>query len=132
MFEIHVLNYPIAVANAVFSTGSRLFTHADLWSAFFVVFNYSLLYLLILDRIGVHLYPVFSPRSKFSTLTWLFVFGLYLLTYQYWNKVIPEAGSVDTFKSCVSLFAETGKLVFYDPVRTLISAFLHAIRPRDY
>ena len=112
MFEIHVLNYPIAVVNAVLSTGSRPFTDADLWSAFFVVFNYSILYLFILDRLGVHLYPVFSPRSKFSTLTWLFVFSLYYATYKYWNIVLADVESVTSLKEGVALFARASAGVF--------------------
>jgi len=95
MQEIHTFNLPIAVTNAVLSTGSRMLTSSDLWSAFFVLFSYSLLYLLILDRLGVHLYPVFSPRSKFSVIAWSVVFCLYGTTFLYWNAVM-EGGRIES------------------------------------
>ncbi|GMH56788.1 hypothetical protein TrRE_jg10472 [Triparma retinervis] len=93
--EIHTFNLPIAVTNAVLSTGGRMLQADDLWSAFFVLFCYSMLYLFILDRLGVHLYPVFSPRSKFSVIAWSTVFCLYATTFIYWNQVM-ELGRMES------------------------------------
>ncbi|GMH48722.1 hypothetical protein TL16_g00353 [Triparma laevis f. inornata] len=88
MIHIHFLNYPIAIVSCVLTCENVLFTEVDLWISYFVLFMYACLYLFILDRIGVHLYPVFSPRSKFSCFTWLTVFGLYYATFNFWNFVI--------------------------------------------
>jgi len=92
MAEIHVLNYPISVALTIVSSSSRLLTSVDLWAAFAVMLYYSLLYLLILDRLGVHLYPVFSPRSKFCVVGWSAVFLIYYFTYTFWNFVLGAGG----------------------------------------
>jgi hypothetical protein len=90
MTEIHVLNYPIAVFATVLSPAARPLEFVDLWCSLAVALYYSLLYLCILDRIGVHLYPVFSPRSKVSVLTWLSVFFIYYFTYSFWNSIIGD------------------------------------------
>ena len=127
MTEIHVLNYPIAVTNCVLSTSARLLTTGDLWSALFVAFNYSILYLLILDRLGVHLYPVFSPRSKFCVFAWSSVrarasarakrartltpslrsplaqvFIIYYFTFTFWNAVMAT-GELDSLVNLPSV-----------------------------
>ena len=90
MIHIHALNYPIAMVTCVLTCSNVKFTEGDLWISLFVLFLYSCLYLLILDRIGVHLYPVFSPRSKFSVLGWCAVFGLYYGTFKGWNYFIES------------------------------------------
>jgi hypothetical protein len=100
--EIHTFNLPIAVTNAVLSTGGRMLQFDDLWSAFFVLFNYSMLYLFILDRLGVHLYPVFSPRSKFSVVAWSVVFCLYGTTWVYWNQVM-EMGRMESVSGGIKI-----------------------------
>jgi len=105
MQEIHTLNYPIAVTNAVLSTGARALTTDDLWAAFSVIFAYSMLYLFILDRLGVHLYPVFSPRSKFSVIAWSVVFLLYGVTWVYWNEVVA-IGRIESFMGGVTVLWE--------------------------
>ncbi len=92
MFEIHVFNYPIAVAATVATTARRSLVGADLWAAFFVAFLYSLLYLLVLDRLGVHLYPVFSPRFKGCIPAWCTVFVIYYGIFNFWNAFIDGMG----------------------------------------
>ena len=64
MTEIHVLNYPIAVASTILSSSARAFTASDLWAALALAIGYAIFYVGVLDRLGVHLYVVFSPRSK--------------------------------------------------------------------
>ena len=41
-------------------------------------------------RIGVHIYPIFSPRSNLVVITWLGVFGINYVFYKLWNIVIQN------------------------------------------
>ncbi|GMI38437.1 hypothetical protein TeGR_g6678 [Tetraparma gracilis] len=88
MQQIHTLNYPIAVLNCALSPSARALVFPDLWAALFVGVCYSVNYLLILDRLGVHLYPIFSPRSKGCVPAWGSVFLIYYFTYKFWNAAI--------------------------------------------
>ena len=65
----HGLNLPLAVMSAVF-TAPRPFTDADLYFAMATLVIYFAFYLLVLDRLGVHLYPIFSPRTSYCFLIW--------------------------------------------------------------
>ena len=62
LMEIHFFNLPIAVAATLWNFAE--FGDVDLWLASVLAYLYGLLYLLVFDRIGVHLYPTFSPRSS--------------------------------------------------------------------
>jgi len=68
--------------------GVRLLGPADLWMGFATLNCYCLLYLLYLDRIGVHLYFVFSPRAKVAVFVYPLVLGVYVGSYHLWNMFI--------------------------------------------
>lgn len=65
----HGLNLPLAVMSAVI-TAPRAFTDADLYFAMATLVTYFAFYLLVLDRLGVHLYHIFSPRTSYCFLIW--------------------------------------------------------------
>jgi hypothetical protein len=69
-------------------TSSRQFEFLDLWLAFAGAIGYALFYLLVLDRFGVHLYPIFSPRTCWSVLSWTALLGTYFLVFYGWNEAI--------------------------------------------
>lgn len=92
MLNIHLLNLPLACANTVFGDGARPLTPCDLWLGFVFIYVYSLVYLFFLDRLGVHLYPIFSPRSRFCFVAYIAVFGLFVLTHRLWSAVIMAHG----------------------------------------
>jgi hypothetical protein len=113
MFEIHVFNYPIAVLSTLGDDSTRRpLEYPDLWCALAVAFCYSLFYLLVLDRLGVHLYPVFSPRTKLCIVFWSAIFVLYYVTFRFWNAAIEEAriyeGGGITTQILVRVLAKTG------------------------
>ena len=87
MVQVHFFNILFAVLNTVV-TSSRTFEFIDLWCAIACAIGYALLYLLVLDRLGVHLYPVFSPRSDWSMLSWSVFLGTYFVVFHAWNQVI--------------------------------------------
>jgi len=99
MVNVHVLNLPLGLLNVVYSlpqllsllsvsvsttetetttsSNIRLFTPSDLWVSYVVVMLYSILYLFVLDRAGLHFYPMFCPRSALCAVS----FGSVLLLY---------------------------------------------------
>jgi hypothetical protein len=79
MVNVHVFNLPLAAVNTLIGDGARPFTSSDLYAALLVVGLYSALYLFVLDRLGLHFYPMFCPRSNSCALS----FGLVLVLYYY-------------------------------------------------
>lgn len=75
-----------------------LFDSEDLWYANAFIIGYGLFYVLILDRIGVHIYPIFSPRSNFVAATWLLVLILVYSFYWAWNWMMTNCWHVVTFE----------------------------------
>ena len=89
MVQVHFFNIVFAVLNTLV-TSSRDFEFIDLWCALAGAVGYALLYLLVLDRFGIHLYPVFSPRSVWSMLSWSALLGTYFLVFHAWNGAISK------------------------------------------
>ena len=78
----HFLALPLAITSAIVSA-PRQFTDADLWCGLASVVSYLLFYILVLDRLGVHLYPIFSPRSKYCALVWSLVIVGYCALFRW-------------------------------------------------
>ena len=90
MTNIHVLNFPIAIFNTVYGNQIRLFTFSDLWVAYLVIILYSIVYFFIMDRLGMHFYPIFCPRSALSVGSIVGVLGLYYYLFLKWNELISS------------------------------------------
>lgn len=89
MTNIHLLNLPLAMINTVIGGNSiRLFTLSDLWASYLVVVLYSMMYLFVLDRIGLHFYPIFCPRTAWSTISFVLVLGFYYFLMERGNDLI--------------------------------------------
>merc|ERR1740139_659736 len=77
MVQYHICNVIYSAMNTLFTQSGdntfQLFIYEDLWYALVYGLGYSLFYVLFLDRIGIHLYPVFSPRKNRSALLWLYI-----------------------------------------------------------
>eukprot|EP00956_Cyclotella_meneghiniana_P019859 scaffold34525_cov58-Cyclotella_meneghiniana.AAC.3 len=86
---VHFFNIIFAVLNTLV-TSSRQFEFLDLWLALAAAVSYAFFYLLVLDRIGVHLYPIFSPRTLWSVLSWSALLVTYFLVFLGWNQVISS------------------------------------------
>jgi hypothetical protein len=82
LLNIHGLNIVLAVMNGAYASPRRSLVPWDFYLAFVSVVVYMAFYLLVLDRIGVHLYAVFSPRapSGVVVLTWSLLIGVYAAT----------------------------------------------------
>lgn len=88
MTNIHVLNFPMAIINTVYGSQVRLFTFSDLWVAYLVIMLYSIVYYFVMDRLGMHFYPIFCPRSAFCVGSIIAVLGLYYYLFLKWNELI--------------------------------------------
>lgn len=87
MVNVHVINLPMACANVVFGGGARALGGADLYCALVVVAAYACVYLLLLDRLGVHLYPIFSPRTHWCVLSYGLLWALYYGAWRGWAEL---------------------------------------------
>lgn len=97
MVQQHVCNIVLAVSNTILSCRSQrmidnnyghAFDFDDLWSGLAYAILYGLFYNLVLDRLGVHIYPIFSPRTNYSIITWVVVLVIFLVFFQFWNFLI--------------------------------------------
>jgi hypothetical protein len=75
------------------TTNSRSLEMADLYLSGISAFLYFTFYLCILDRIGIHLYPIFSPRHSNGIIfiVWTSVILLYIATFHLWQYVIQNS-----------------------------------------
>jgi hypothetical protein len=90
LLNIHGLNIVLAIMNGAYASPRRSLVPWDFYLAFVSVVVYMAFYLLVLDRIGVHLYAVFSPRapSGVVVLTWTLLIGVYAATFMAWKHVM--------------------------------------------
>jgi hypothetical protein len=91
MVNVHVLNLPLVLAGTVFGAGARPFEAADLHAGLCVALAYSLVYLFLLDRLGVHIYPMFSPRTHACAFTYTAIITLYFGVYNGWNLLLETS-----------------------------------------
>lgn len=91
MTNIHVLNFPLALVNNLYGSGRiRLFTYSDLWVSGLVLMLYSMLYFFVMDRLGLHFYPIFCPRSAFCVASIILILGLNYFLFLKWNDIISS------------------------------------------
>jgi hypothetical protein len=97
LLNIHGLNIVLAVLNGAYASPRRSLVAWDFYLAFVSVVVYMAFYLLVLDRIGVHLYAVFSPRapSGVVVLTWTLLIGVYSGTFMAWKHVMTMPAHPD-------------------------------------
>jgi len=89
MTNVHMVNLPLALVGNVWGPTARLFTTSDLWIGYLIVMMYSILYLFVMDRLGLHFYPVFCPRSAFCGVSFGLVLYLYYDLLHRGNAVMP-------------------------------------------
>jgi len=86
----HGLNLPLAVMSSIV-TAPRDFTDVDLYFAMGTLILYLVFYLLVLDRLGVHLYPIFSPRTRHCFLIWVAVALSYYGLFRWVQNYVKES-----------------------------------------
>jgi len=75
LINLHLLNLPLALLDVY--VHPRTLTLFDLWVAFLIAFLYMLFYVLVLDRRGIHIYIIFSPRTAFFAVSVAAVAAMY-------------------------------------------------------
>lgn len=93
MVNVHVLNLPLALAVTALGgieAGVRPLLNIDLWWAAALTLLYGLFYLLVLDRLGIHLYPILSPRSHACVIVYSLILALMYGCWRGWNTALCE------------------------------------------
>jgi len=89
--QLHVFNLFFAVFNGAYvSPVRRHLGMGDLAAVLALQWIYTLFYLGILDRLGIHLYPIFSPRTPLSILSQLLVLGMCGWGYFFWKGFLEH------------------------------------------
>lgn len=89
MTSVHVCNVPLAYLSLRGSgSHTRTLGPTDLWLAVVVLYCYALVYVFILDRLGVHLYFMFSPRSHWCGFSYAALLVCYVGCFRLWGGMI--------------------------------------------
>jgi hypothetical protein len=54
--------------------------------------QYCLFYIFILDRLGLHYYMIFSPRTNLAILSWTLVIASTISMYSFWDNAVGKYG----------------------------------------
>jgi len=94
MVQLHVCNVIYSIMNTLFTQSGdstfQLFQYEDMWYGLVYGLGYGLFYILFLDRIGVHLYPVFSPRTNYSAILWPGTMMIIFTVYKTFNATMEK------------------------------------------
>jgi hypothetical protein len=96
--QIHVFNIIFCVVSNTWaapkSSDARVVSYIDFYLAAISAFSYLIMYLGVLDRLGIHLYPVFSPRAPTKVVfgTWTLLLLSYYSSFRLWKHVIEQGG----------------------------------------
>jgi len=97
--NIHILNIVLCCLNCgTWANPPRRLEYMDFYVAMISMLLYMSWYLFVLDRLGVHLYPIFSPRTGAAVVitVWSALIALYYTTFRVWQRyLLPnEAAAV--------------------------------------
>jgi hypothetical protein len=90
--QIHLFNIIFAYLNCVWAEPRAHPLHLGDANAGVVYFmTYISFYYLILDRIGIQLYPIFSPRTYICIFSWFLAAGICVGNYKIWNYILSTS-----------------------------------------
>ncbi|CAB9502869.1 expressed unknown protein [Seminavis robusta] len=92
--QLHMANLPLAFINGVWGTPARELNQMDFCMALAMMLQYLALYLFVLDRLGVHFYFVFSPRTPLALFSWTAFIGFQFAGFAMWKLAILKYGGV--------------------------------------
>lgn len=90
--QLHVFNIALAGLSGVYGSPARELTRVDAAVALLFALQYISLYLFVLDRIGLHFYFIFSPRSPLAVIMYTLFLGLLAGCYRLWSGLIRDYG----------------------------------------
>ena len=89
--QIHVFNILYAYLNCVWAEPTKQGLHmGDVNASVVYMITYASFYYLMLDRIGIQLYPIFSPRTYMCLPAVFMSVGLCVGNYYFWDKVLTS------------------------------------------
>ena len=86
--QLHVFNIFFAVTNGVVLEPSRRLHLGDFAAAVTMLVLYMLFYYCVLDRLGIHMYPIFSPRTPIAIPSLLLVVGACVVGFRFWKSML--------------------------------------------
>lgn len=99
LIQIHVFNIAFAALNAAWAEPRRPLEMRDVNAGTAYILAYMSFYYLVLDRVGVHLYPIFSPRTPWAIASWLMTVAVCVGCYVFWRDVLLWATTTTTMES---------------------------------
>jgi hypothetical protein len=85
LLNVHVANLALAAASHL--ARPRLLAPFDLWAGIAGALSYLVFYLSALDRTGLHLYIILTPRARWSAAVYASLLGSYVLLWKGWNRL---------------------------------------------
>jgi hypothetical protein len=98
LLQVHVGNIFAATLNGALVGPRRLrLGFGDLYISLSITVVYMIWYYFVLDRVGVHFYPIFSPRTPWVVAAWGMIFLGYIGAYSLWNSILGALAANDRF-----------------------------------
>lgn len=91
LFNLHVLDIVFALLNAAYTEPRRQLHLGDLNAIAIYMTVYMVFYYFVLDRFGMHLYPIFSPRVAWVVFSWAMIIGLCVGGYHFWKGIMEDS-----------------------------------------
>lgn len=92
LMQLHFFNIFLAIFSGVWGTPGRPFLWTDKHMAMALGLQYCLFYVMILDRLGIHLYLIFSPRTNICIVALSLVIASTLGLFPLWDRLIATYG----------------------------------------
>jgi hypothetical protein len=87
--QIHIFNIVYAYLNCIWAEPIKQGLHlGDVNAGVVYIIAYILFYYFILDRIGVQLYAIFSPRTYIAIPALVMTIGICVGNYFLWDKIL--------------------------------------------
>ena len=94
LLQLHFFHVFLAIYSGVWGTPPRALRWTDLYASVGLGLVYCLFYILVLDRLGLHFYMIFSPRTNLSIPSWSLVIASTMGLYPLWSQCILKYGGL--------------------------------------
>jgi len=90
--QLHFFHMFLAAFSGIYGTPPRPLLWTDLYASLTLGLCYCLFYILVLDRLGMHFYMIFSPRTLLAIPSWSLVLASTIGLFSVWGKLIQTHG----------------------------------------
>lgn len=88
--QLHVFNIFFAVANGAVLEPRRPLHLGDFAAGVVMLVMYMTFYFCVLDRLGIHIYPIFSPRTPIAIPSLLLIVGACVGGFNFWKGRLSQ------------------------------------------